>query len=322
MERHATSREIMQKNQSIPLRKGIISVLQTPFDDRNEVDFESLERLIEDAIKGGVDGFLAPVVASEVEYLSREERERLVTTVSRTVQDRVPFIVGASSGDPKECRYFAEMANSVGAAAYLVAVPAPLYENPSAIPKFFEEVTSGIDRPLLIQDLVWNGPGMDLETIKILRETIPALIGLKIETVPAGPKYTAVREAFGPDFFISGGWAVPQMIEALDRGVDAMIPESSMVRVYVAIDRFYRHGEREKALTLFRQLLPILAFDNQEINISIAFFKRLLHKKGIFQFPAMRRTAFQWDEYNLRIAEELIDHYLRLEERVMGAQEG
>ncbi|HPA46034.1 MAG TPA: dihydrodipicolinate synthase family protein [bacterium] len=312
----------MQKIQSTPLRKGIISVLQTPFDDRNEVDFESLERLIENAMEAGVDGFLAPVVASEVEYLTKDERERLVTAISCTIQNRVPFIVGASSGDPNECRYFAEMAKSVGAAAYLVAVPAPLYENPSAIPKFFEEVASGIDMPLLIQDLVWNGPGLDLDTVKILRETIPTFIGLKIETVPAGPKYTAVREAFGPDFFISGGWAVPQMIEALDRGVDAMIPESSMVRVYVAIDRLHRRGERKKALDLFRQLLPILAFDNQEINISIAFFKRFLHKKGIFRFPTMRRTAFQWDEYNLRIADELIDHYLRLEERLVGVQEG
>ena len=95
-----------------------------------------------------------------------------------------------------------------------------------------------------------------------------------------------------------------------------------MVRVYVAIDRLHRRGERKKALDLFRQLLPILAFDNQEINISIAFFKRFLHKKGIFRFPTMRRTAFQWDEYNLRIADELIDHYLRLEERLVGVQEG
>jgi 4-hydroxy-tetrahydrodipicolinate synthase len=40
-------------------------------------------------------------------------------------------------------------------------------------------------------------------------------------------------------FYIAGGWAVTQMIEALDRGIDAIIPESSMARVYTAIDRHF-----------------------------------------------------------------------------------
>lgn len=39
-----------------------------------------------------------------------------------------------------------------------------------------------------------------------LRDELPTLAGLKIETVPAGAKYTRVRETFGPDFYISGGW--------------------------------------------------------------------------------------------------------------------
>jgi len=116
-----------------------------------------------------------------------------------------------------------------------------------------------------------------------LEEQLPTLVGMKIETVPAGPKYTSVRTAMGEGFFISGGWAIPQLIEALDRGVDAMVPESALVRVFVAIYRAYARGRRDDAVRLFRQLLPLLAFSNQELYQSIAFFKRLLARKGLLR---------------------------------------
>ncbi len=301
----------------LPVGHGIISVVQTPFDERGAVDEASLVRLVEETLACGVNGFLVPVVASEVAELTADERRRIVRLVAATVRGAVRLIVGASSDDPKQCVEQALVASEVDAAAYLVAVPAELYGQPHRIVPFFREVIGGAgDLPLVIQDLEFNGPGMDPRTIAELKETLPTLAGIKVETAPAGPKYTAVREAFGDDFFIAGGWAVLQMIEALDRGVDAMVPESSMVRVYAAIDRAYRRSERARAVELFRSLLPILAFTNQEIKLSIAFFKRLLVRKGIFRAAVLRVRGFQWDRYNERIADELIEHYLALESRV------
>jgi dihydrodipicolinate synthase/N-acetylneuraminate lyase len=84
------------------------------------------------------------------------------------------------------------------------------------------------------------------------------------------------------------------------------------VRVYAAICRMYRVGNRAGALNLFRQLLPVLAFTNQEIGTSIAFFKRLLVRRGIFANERMRHPGFAWDVHNTRIADELIELYLKL----------
>ena len=292
--------------------RGIVSVVQTPLDANNEIDLPSLARLIDDAIDSGVNGFLAPAVASEVAYLSDAERVAIVEWIAATNARRVPFIVGASSNDVAQCQQHARLAERVGADAYLVAVPNELYARPDAIVPFFQAVASASALPLIIQDLEWNGPGLRLDTIARLRAEIPTLVGLKIETIPAGPKYSAVRDLLGDDFFISGGWAIPQMIEALDRGVDAMIPESAMVRVYATIDRLYRAGKRADALKLFRALVPVLAFTNQEIATSIAFFKRLLVRRGIFSSERMRHPGFAWDAPNTRIADELIELYLHL----------
>ena len=307
------------ENPTTPLKLpvGIVPVLQTPFNRTGGLDTDGLLKLIESALRGGAAGFVAPAVASETGFLSHSERQQLVGTVAQAVNGRVPFIIGASSEDPEECKSFARSAEQLGASAYLVAVPAHFYECPEQLPGFFQSIAAVTSLPLIIQDLQWHGPGLEASVIARLKELLPTLAGIKIETIPAGPKYTKVREVLGPDFFIAGGWAITQMIEALDRRVDALIPESSMITVYSAIWRAHSSGRRSQALDWFRRLVPILAFTNQEIGLSIAFFKRLLTRKGIFQNETMRQPWVGWDTYNQRIADELIDLYLALEKEIL-----
>ena len=294
--------------------KGIVSVVQTPFTGAGQIDFDSLHCLVEDAMTAGVDGLLAPVVASEVAFLSPSERRQILTRILHIASTKVPVIAGASDNNAANCRSFAGWAAEHGAAACLVAVPEELYRQPDKIIPFFQQVSQGIDLSMIVQDFEFNGPGMTLEMIHALKKEIPSMAGIKVETTPAGPKYTEVREALGDDFFIAGGWAVPQFIEALDRGVDAMIPESSMIRVYKLIQRYYEQGERDRAMTLFHRLLPILAFTNQDVGNYILFFKHLLVRKGIFRTVRMRYPAPAWDRYSLRVVGELIEMYLELEE--------
>lgn len=296
--------------------RGIVSVLQTAFDAELRLDLAGTGRLVEDALAAGVDGLLVPVVASEVGFLTAAERGALVTAVATRVAGRVPVILGASAATPAECAGHAQLAREHALAACLVAIPGDLYGHPEAIDRFCAEVSRAIPLPLILQDLQFNGPGLPVEQIVRLRRTLPRLAGIKIETVPAGPKYSAVRAACGPEFWIAGGWAVPQMIEALDRGVDAMIPESAMIRVYQEIVRRHRRGRRDEAVALFRRLLPVLAFTNQELATSVAFFKRLLVRKGIFGSAAQRLPLPAWDTTSERIAAELIEYYLAEESRL------
>lgn len=300
-----------------PLRRGIVPVLQTPFDSQGAVDYSSLNNLVEDAIAGGVNGFLVPAVASEVSCLTHEERARIVRRVAEITAGRVPIIVGASDARPRVCIEQARLARGVGAAAYLVAVPTELYREPEKVEPFFREVVEGAgDFPLMLQDLDFTGPGLSPETIRRLTQVLPSLSSLKIESNPAGPKYTAIREICGDEMFLAGGWTIAQMIEALDRGVDAMIPECSMARVWSAIDRSYRNGRRQEAIRIFNRIQPVVGFTHQDLSVAIAFGKRLLVRKGIIATERTRFGDFQWDRYNGRVADELIDYTLDLEESV------
>lgn len=300
------------------LPRGIIPVVQTPFTLNMNIDEPSLRRLLSDSISAGATGLLLPVVASEVSELSFDERDLIVDIAVSEIGGSLPIIVGASGNNVSHCRSIATKALQVGAAGYLVAVPSMLYGRAGRdVVAFFKDVSKDFDLlPMIIQDFRENDFGLDIDTMKALRDEVPSLAGFKIETLPAGPKFTMIRKAFGDSTFIAGGWSVPQFIEAMDRGIDAMIPECSMVRVYSHIWKLHQSGKRTDARNLFNQLLPVLAFSNQDLATSITFFKRLLYRKGIFTTDHVRLHPLAWDEFSDQISRELITTYLRIEKAI------
>ena len=297
------------------LPRGIVPVLQTPFGADGGIDHSSLARLIDDAIEGGAAGFLSPAVASEVHALTADERERLLPFVAERIAGRVPLIAGCSSPDAEQSARLAASAVAAGASSILIAIPDSLRGDMDRLTDFFRVAVGGCGLPLIVQDLDWSGPGLRPAALAEHRGKIPQLAGCKVESVPAGPKYSEVRSTCGPEFHISGGWAAQQFIEALDRRIDALIPEASMVRVYGRIWHLHENGKRADAIALFREFLPVLAFSNQEIGLSIAFFKRLLVRRGIFSTAAMRAPGFEWDDHALRISDELIEDCLDVTSR-------
>ncbi len=294
--------------------RGIISILQTAFTSTGELDLESQVRLVEDAVDAGADALICTGVAGEVAYLSLEERLLLLRTTMSAIAGRVPLIAGVSDRDAGLVRTLIGWAENNRLAACMLAVPQDLYKAPSQIVPYFQKVLEGASVPVMLQDFQIDGSGMDPGILSELADKLPVIKGIKVETMPAGPKYTAVKRTLGRDFHVSGGWAVPQFIEAMDRGVDAMIPESAMVRVYKRLFSVYEQGDRKQAVSLFRSLLPVLSFTNQEVGNSIKFFKLLLVRKGIFSSSSMRCPEPEWDEISYSTAEELIELYLEIEE--------
>ena len=76
----------------------------------------------------------------------------------------------------------------------------------------------------MVQDLDWTGDGLDLDSILSMFNKVEKFTWLKIETKKAGPKYSAVKTMTNNQLKVCGGWAVTQLLDALDRKVDAFIP--------------------------------------------------------------------------------------------------
>ena len=292
---------------------GVVSVVSTPFDEDGRLDLSSLAATVEDRVAAGVAGLLAPAVASEVAALDADERNAVVAEVTARAAGRVPVIAGASAPTVAGSVATAELAVELGCAGVLVQLP-PLDGADALVEALRPVCETGIEL-LVLQDLDWRGPGVPVAVLCELFERIDAFRCVKIEVVPAGPKYTAVLEATGGRLTVSGGWASTQLIEALDRGVHAFMP-SAHHWVYVEILRRYREGRRADAVALFERLLPILAFCTQHVDVSTQFQKLLAVRQGIFRSARMRAPAVAFDRYHRRVAEDLLERALELHREV------
>ncbi len=294
---------------------GVVAIPQTPFDEHDRVDLDSLARGVADRLAAGVDGLLYPVVASEVGQLTAEERRTTTRAVLEAAAGRVPVIVGASADDPRDVRAHAAFGLEHGAAGVLVQAPIGLLRDEAATLGFFRAVCEAPIGLLMIQDLDWGGPGLPIPTIVRLFDEIEPFRAIKVETVPAGTKYSAILAATDGRLTVAAGWAVPYLIEALDRGIHVVTP-GGLHWPIVEVVRRYRAGDRAGARALFDRLLPILGWQNQHIDISNQFLKLLAVRQGIFAGASLRRPGIPFDQAHRRIADELIEAALVLHDEI------
>ena len=295
----------------LPLR-GIVTVLNTPFTAADELDAVALRQHTRKALAAGVAGFLVPAMASEVDKLKPAERELFVETVLSEAKGRAVVIGGASASSGAERVRLARSLVAAGCDGVLVSIP---YAEEVQYARDVREVAEVVPNFLMLQDWDPRGYGVPVAILVGLFETIPAVRAVKVEVVPAGRKYSELLAATDRRLHVSGGWAVMQMIEALDRGVHAFMP-TALHAVYVRIHQLHAAGDREGARELFERVLPVLAFANQHLDISIHFFKRLLQAQGIYPTANVRSPILPFDEAHERVAQELIARVCALEAEV------
>ncbi|HRX12854.1 MAG TPA: dihydrodipicolinate synthase family protein, partial [Draconibacterium sp.] len=229
---------------------GIVTVLNTPFKTDNSIDFSALKRNVTNAISAGVVGFLVPAMASEVYKLSEIERVALVAAVLEEVNGKVPVIAGAGETDIVKSKNLLKKYIGLGCKNVLFQIP---FQNKKQFKDHFNELAETEPEMIMLQDWDATGYGLPDELIVDLFENVEAFRCLKIETVPAGVKYSRILELTKGRLNVSGGWAVSQMIEGLKRGVHAFMP-TGMHWIYCEIYRLWKSGNEPEAEKLFQQI--------------------------------------------------------------------
>lgn len=232
----------------------------------------------------------------------------IARTVNRAVKGQVPVIGGASGSSPEERILLTEMLLKEGCDGILVSIP---YINKRKLYEEVHHIASQNPGFLMLQDWNFKGYGVPSDVWIELFERVSCFKCLKIEVIPAGIKYTEMLQKTKGKLHVSGGWASTQMIEGLDRGVHAFL-STILPDVYGKIFRLHREGERDRALRLFYELTPILAFSHQHLDISIHFNKKLLYRQEIFSTSAVREPILPFDAYHQRVADELINKAILL----------
>ncbi len=292
--------------------RGIITVLNTPFTEKNELDIDSLKKNIRSAIEAGVTGFLVPAMASEVTSLSKEEKQLLIHSTVETCKGECTVIGGTSASTIDEMLRLGELALKEGCNGILANIP---YHSDAQYRAEAKEMDSLKPDFLMLQDWDAQGYGIPVNLIIDLFSDLTRFKCLKIEVIPAGVKYTEILKKTEGALHLSGGWAVSQMIEGLERGVHAFMP-TAMHRIYCRIYSLYERSRVTDAIELFEELLPVLAFSNQHLDISIHFFKRLLWRQNIYSSPNVRKPLLPFDSIHQKEADRLIEKVTDLTARL------
>ena len=261
--------------------RGIFPVLQTPVRADGELDPASLKREVSFAIEAGAHGLVFPVLASEFQYLTEEERQRLVETVIGEASNRVPVVAGVAGTTKAEAVVHARHAGKVGADAVIALPPSP--GTAAELKEYYEAIAQAADLPVFIQH---SQPGMDTAFLREMLEEVELVQYVKEEMHPSAHNIGALCASVGKGCLgVFGGGNGRWMLSELRRGATGFMPATEVVDVHVQIWDAAQAGDDARARDLFDALLPLL---NLVVILGIPVCKEALVRRGVFATAGMR----------------------------------
>ncbi len=162
--------------------QGSIVALITPMFVNGDIDWKSLDALIEWHIQSGTDGIVAVGTSGESPTLSVEEHLKVIERTVQVVAGRIPVIAGTGANSTSEAIHLTSAALRVGADASLQVVP--YYNKPTqeGLYQHFRAIAENVAIPLVL----YNVPGRTVadmlpETVARLAQ-ISNIVGIKEAT--------------------------------------------------------------------------------------------------------------------------------------------
>ena len=180
--------------------KGAGVALVTPMKENGEVNFDTLERLLEDQIAKKTDAIIAVGTTGEAPTLEDDEHLEVVRFCVQKVAGRIPVIAGTGSNNTAHAIMMSKEAEAAGADGCLLVAP---YYN-KATQQGLIESFSAIANAISIPCILYNVPSRT--STNILPETA-AYLGKHVENI------VAIKEASGN---------ISQVAEVLEKAEGAL----------------------------------------------------------------------------------------------------
>ncbi|MFV2062511.1 MAG: dihydrodipicolinate synthase family protein [Chloroflexota bacterium] len=290
--------------------EGVRPVLHMPFGRQSGEPLVETElvALVETMIGHGVDGLVVLGLASEAWAITETERDRIIDSVVGACAGRIPLVVGLEGSTEVACDR-ARRAAARGAAGLMVLPPSQATST-GAIVTHFAAVADAGGLPVLMQDTPRvTGVVLDVPTIVAARRAHSLVRALKVEVPGAGEKVSAVHDA---GIEVVAGWGGLAYLEQVERGAVGCMPGCDLGPALLAIDRSVRRGDHQQALRSYRDILPLLAFETQSLELLLLSAKRHLYRSGIFTTETMRAPARQLDTRESATLDDLLDELAKL----------
>jgi 4-hydroxy-tetrahydrodipicolinate synthase len=130
--------------------KGVITPVVTILDENKCVDLQGTTKMIEFLIEGGVDGLLFLGSIGEFFAVTMAEKKALIDHVVKTVNGRVPVLIGTGGTQVDEVIELSQYAERAGATAILVVSPYYFKLDEANLYRYFEMIATSVKLPMML----------------------------------------------------------------------------------------------------------------------------------------------------------------------------
>jgi 4-hydroxy-tetrahydrodipicolinate synthase len=168
------------KKQSITFGKGTGVAIVTPFKANGSIDFTALGNIIEHLIKGKVEYIVALGTTAESVTLSKEEKQSVTKYIVKTVNDRIPVVLGIGGNNTAEVVHSIKTTDLSGITAILSVCP--YYNRPTqeGLYQHFKAVAKASPLPIILYNVpTRTSCNLSDETTLRLAKEFKNIIGIK-----------------------------------------------------------------------------------------------------------------------------------------------
>ena len=237
--------------------KGIIPALITPFDERHEVNYTSLRRLVNRLIDQGVGGFYVCGSTGECFLMDDDERKQIVEVVTEEVHGRVGVVVHVGSINVRKAVEYARHAQSCGADGVSSVPPFYFKFKLPEIANYYGAISDAVDVPLIIYNIPsLSGVALTADDIPVIRNKANVM-GIKYTSYDLYELEKIKRKI--PDLKLYYGHD-EMFCSALPIGLTGAIGSTYnvMAKKFISIQNAFEKGNTEEAFRLQAEANTVL----------------------------------------------------------------
>lgn len=160
--------------------KGTGIAIVTPFTANLEIDYDTLGKLIEYWIQGGVDYLVVMGTTGESVTLNKEEKKALLNFCVKTINGRIPLVLGLGGNYTAEIIESLQSFDLNGVSAILSVSPYYNKPNQRGIYEHFKAISQASPLPIILYNVPGRtGSNMLPKTTLQLANDFENIIGIK-----------------------------------------------------------------------------------------------------------------------------------------------
>tara|TARA_A100001015_G_scaffold278921_1_gene339569 strand:+ start:1085 stop:1975 length:891 start_codon:yes stop_codon:yes gene_type:complete len=289
--------------------KGSLVALVTPMEEGGDVDYNSLEKLIDWHIQEGTNGIVSVGTTGESATLDVEEHLNVIKHTVEYVNSRIPVIAGTGANSTSEAIELTEESKKLGADYALLVTPYYNKPNQNGLINHYTKIADEVDIPQILYN-VPSRTACDLlpSSVKVLSEH-NNIIGIK-EAIGSEERINELIEisSRNKNFLLFSG-DDPTFLSLLEKGGDGVISVAANVvpNCISRICSFVAEGRNSEAIILDKKLsnlYELLFIESNPIPV-----KWMIYKMGLIK-NSIRSPLF---ELNIKYQENTINEMLKLE---------